>query len=191
VHVIVADIYMVNSVYTWANTLKLKHEVIQQGDNWHVELKAVPGGAEIRYTTDGSDPVTLGARYDSAFSVPASSRFVQTIATRDGVQSRLEKIDLDQYRERKVMIDPAKPLSWNTHKQGTYSAKAAFDFIEQLIKYEGEAQGLIMDVFANDDSALLTFSSEASFVYTGEEIKALLEKLQGVMKGSQVSISVE
>ena len=170
----------------------LKHEVIQQGDDkWQVELKAVPGGAEIRYTTDGSDPDTLGARYDSAFEVPASSRFVQAIASKDGVQSRLEKIDLDQYREKKVMIDPTKPLTWNTHNQGALSAKAAFDFIEQLIKYEGAAQGLIMDVFANDDSASLTFSSEASFVYTGEDIKALLEKLQGVMKGSQVSISVE
>jgi hypothetical protein len=44
------------SVYVWENTLQLKHEVIQQGDKWRVELKAVPGGAEIRYTTDGSDP---------------------------------------------------------------------------------------------------------------------------------------
>ena len=179
------------SVYVWENTLQLKHEVIQQGDKWRVELKAVPGGAEIRYTTDGSDPGSLGARYDSAFEVPASSRFVQAIATKDGIQSRLEKIDMDQYRDKKVVIEPSKPLTWNTHQQGTLSAKAAFDFIERLIKFEGTVQGVIIDVFANDESASLSYSAEGSTQYTGEEIKTLLEKLQGVMKGSQVSISVE
>jgi len=179
------------SVYVWENTLQLKHEVIQQGDKWRVELKAVPGGAEIRYTTDGSDPGSLGARYDSAFEVPASSRFVQAIASKDGIQSRLEKIDMDQYRDKKVVIEPSKPLTWNTHQQGTLSAKAAFDFIERLIKFEGTVQGVIIDVFANDESASLSYSAEGSTQYTGEEIKTLLEKLQGVMKGSQVSISVE
>jgi hypothetical protein len=179
------------SVYVWENTLQLKHEVIQQGDKWRVELKAVPGGAEIRYTTDGSDPGSLGARYDSAFEVPASSRFVQAIATKDGIQSRLEKIDMDQYRDKKVVIEPSKPLTWNTHQQGTLSAKAAFDFIERLIKFKGTVQGVIIDVFANDESASLSYSAEGSTQYTGEEIKTLLEKLQGVMKGSQVSISVE
>jgi len=179
------------SVYVWENTLQLKHEVIQQGDKWRVELKAVPGGAEIRYTTDGSDPASLGAYYDSPFDVPASSRFVQAIATKDGIQSRLEKIDMDQYRDKKVVIEPSKPLTWNSHQQGTLSAKAAFDFIERLIKFEGTVQGVIIDVFANDESASLSYSAEGSTQYTGEEIKTLLEKLQGVMKGSQVSISVE
>lgn len=179
------------SVYIWENILQLKHEVIQQGDDWQVELKAVPAGAEIRYTTDGSDPNSLGASYESAFDVPASCRFVQAIATKDGIHSRLEKIDMDQYRDNKVVIEPAKPLTWNTRDQGNLSAKAAFDFIERLIKFEGTMQGVIIDVFANDESASLTYSAEGSTKYTGEEIKTLLEKLQGVMKGSQVSISVE
>ncbi|MGZ8162381.1 MAG: DUF499 domain-containing protein [Methylobacter sp.] len=141
------------NVYVWENTLQLKHEVIQQGDKWQVELKAVPGGAEIRYTTDGSDPGSLGARYDSPFEVPASCRFVQAIATKEGIRSRLEKIDMDQYRDKKVVIEPSKPLTWNTHQQGTLSAKAAFDFIERLIKYEGTVHGVIIDVFANDETA--------------------------------------
>ncbi len=179
------------SVYTWENTLQLKHEVIQQGDDWQVELKAVPSGAEIRYTTDGSDPGSLGARYESAFDVPTSCRFVQAMATKDGIPSRLEKIDMDQYRDKKVVIEPAKPLTWNTREQGNLSAKAAFDFIERLIKFEGTMQGVIIDVFANDESASLTYSAEGSTKFTGEEIKMLLEKLQGVMNGSQVSISVE
>lgn len=179
------------SVYTWENTLQLKHEVIQQGDDWQVELKAVPAGAEIRYTTDGSDPGSLGARYESAFDVPTSCRFVQAMATKDGIPSRLEKIDMDQYRDKKVVIEPAKPLTWNTREQGNLSAKAAFDFIERLIKFEGTMQGVIIDVFANDESASLTYSAEGSTKFTGEEIKMLLEKLQGVMNGSHVSISVE
>jgi hypothetical protein len=179
------------SVYTWENILQLKHEVIQLGDNWQVELKAVPAGAEIRYTTDGSDPGSLGARYDSAFDVMASCRFVQAIAIKDGIQSRLEKIDMDQYRDKKVVIEPSRPLTWDTRPLGNLSAKAAVDFIEYLIKFEGTVQGVIIDVFANDDSASLSYSAEGSTKYTGEEIKTIKEKLQSVMNGSQVSISIE
>ena len=116
---------------------------------------------------------------------------MQAIATKEGIKSRLEKIDMDQYRDKKVVIDPTKLLTWNTRPLGNLSAKAAFDFIDRLIKFEGTAQGLILDVFANDDSASLNYSGEGSTKYSGEEIKTLLEKLQGVMKGSQVSISVE
>ncbi|MDT4292341.1 DUF499 domain-containing protein [Methylomonas sp. MO1] len=178
-------------VYVWENALQLKHEVIQQGEDWLVELKAVPGGAEIRYTTDGSDPSTLGAVYEGEFEVASSCRYVQAIASKDGIKSRLEKIDMDQYREKKVVIDPTKPLTWNTRNLRNLSAKAAFDFIERLIKFEGIAQGVIIDVFANDESASINYSAEGSAKYSGEDIKAILEKLQGVMKGSQVSISVE
>jgi Protein of unknown function (DUF499)/Fn3 associated len=179
------------AVCHWENTLVLKHEVIQQGDTWRVELKAVPSGAAIRYTTDGSDPKSLGAIYDSPFEVSATSRFVQAIATKDSIYSPVEQIDLIQYREKKVVIEPLKPITWKMHDQGTLSAKAAFDFIERLVKFNGVAQGLIIDVFANDDSASLTYSSEASFAYSGTDIKEVLEKLQSAMKGSQVSLSVE
>ena len=135
-------------------------------------IKAIPCSAQIRYATDGSDPVSLGA-------------------SKEGIQSRLEKIDIDQYRNKIVVIEPTKPLIWNVGQLGTLSAKAVFDFIERLIKYQGTAHSLIMDVFANDESAVITYSTEGSSIYTGEEIKAVLEKLQGVMKGSQVSISIE
>lgn len=185
------DNYEQGDVYHWENTLELKHEVIQQGDNWWVELKAVPAGAEIRYTTDGSDPNSLGAFYDDSFEVSNACRFVQAIAIKEGIKSRVEKIDLDQYRDKKVVIEPLKPLTWNTRSQSGLSAKPVFDFIDRLIKFEGIAKGLIIDVFANDDSASISFSAEGSTKYTGEEIKIILEKLQSVMKGSQVSISIE
>ncbi|CAA9889444.1 hypothetical protein METHB2_1000014 [Candidatus Methylobacter favarea] len=76
-----------------------------------------------------------------------------------------------------MVIEPSKPLTWDVHQQGTLSAKAAFDFIERLIKFEGRVKGVIMDVFANDDSASLTYSTEGSTKYTGDEIKTIVEKL--------------
>ena len=178
-------------VTVWENTLQLKHEVIQQGEQWLVEFKAVPNPAEIRYTTDGSDPNSLGALYDSPFLVSKDCRFVQAIAIKDGIQSQIEKIDMEQYRQKKVLIDPVKALTWNTHSKGTLSAKAAFDFIERLCKYEATALGIIIDIFANDDTASLTYSTEGKTQFSGEQIKSTLSQLQGVMQGSQVSISVE
>ena len=178
-------------ILVWQNTLQLKHEVVQQGDQWTVEFKAVPNPAEIRYTTDGSDPASLGAIYDSLFQIPTGCRFVQAIAIKEGIQSGIERIDMEQYRQKKVVIEPLNSLTWKTQSQGTMSAKAVFDFIERLIKYEGVAHGIIIDVFANDDSASVSYSAEATARFSGEQIKKILEKLQAVMEGSQVSLSVE
>ncbi|UYM15195.1 DUF499 domain-containing protein [Endozoicomonas euniceicola] len=177
--------------YTWTNTIDLKYRPYQVGSDWMMEFDAIPDG-EIRYTTDGSDPKVHGAAYAGAFPVPASCRYLMAFGEKDGVQSLVEKIDMDQYREKKVVIDPAKPAIWNCRDTiKSVTAKRAFDFVERLKKFGGEAQSIDLQVLANDDSAEIAYTGSAEYKVKGDELGSVIEKLQSLMQGSQIVISAE
>lgn len=179
----------------WKNKIVLKHRVFQNSDEWKVEFKAIPKG-EIRYTTDGSDPKSYGGIYDSPFVVTETSRFVLAIAASDGIVSEIEKIDTEQYRKRGRIIDiiqPNLPVIWNCKKQGL-TAKAAFEFIDQLEKYQGNAYGVSLIVSASDESGEVSYDAASNNGLSGTKIRELVEHLQSTFKdgqGSQILIDVE
>jgi hypothetical protein len=178
----------------WNNKIVLKHRVFQDSDEWKVEFKAIPKG-EIRYTTDGSDPKSYGGIYDSPFNVFESTRFVLAIAQSDGIESEQEKIDTEQHRKKGGIIDiikPDLPATWNCKRRGL-TAKEAYEFIEQLEKYQGNAYGVSLVVTASDESGDVTYDAAPECSFSGTEIRELLQRLQNIFKdgqGSQVSLDV-
>jgi hypothetical protein len=179
----------------WKNKIVLKHRVFQDSSGLKVEFKAIPKG-EIRYTTDGSDPKSYGGIYDSPFVVTESSRFVLAYAESEGIGSEVEKIDTEQYRKQGGIIDTIKPdlpATWNCKKQGL-TARAAFEFIEQLEKYQGNAYGVSLIVSASDDSGEVTYDASPDNGLSGTKIRELVEHLQSIFKdgqGSQILIDVD
>lgn len=176
----------------WKNKIVLKHRVFQNSEEWKVEFKAIPEG-KIRYSTDGSDPKSYGGIYDSPFVVPESSRFVLAIAESQGIVSESDKIDMDQHRKKEVIIKPDCPATWNCKKQGL-TARKAFEFIEQLEKYEGNAYGVSIIVSASDDSGEVSYDAAFDNGLSGTKIRELVEHLQNTFRngqGSQILIDVE
>jgi len=173
----------------WTNTITLKHRVFQQGDDWMVELKAGPH-ADIKYTTDGSDPKTLGAVYNSPFPVPESSSFVLAVAERNGVSSCQEKISVNDYRKKKVKVDPAKKVIWK-RKHSNLTAKEAHAFMEGLKKYQGTAYGVTIDIQSNKDDQDISYTAADNFGILGENFEKIVKQLQSVMTGSQIFLNIE
>ena len=173
----------------WTNTITLKHRVFQQGDDWMVELKAGPH-ADIKYTTDGSDPKTLGAVYNSPFPVPESSSFVLAVAERNGVSSCQEKISVNDYRKKKVKIDPAKKVIWK-RKHSNLTTKEAHAFMEGLKKYQGTAYGVTIDIQSNKDDQDISYTAADNFGILGEDFEKIVKQLQSVMTGSQIFLNIE
>jgi len=174
---------------SWQNAINLKYRVYQQGQDWMVELKAFPKG-DIRYTTNGSDPKTLGVPYDGPFPAPKGCSFVLAIARKDGIVSPQEKINLVEIIEETVELDPAKPAKWKRiHRNLT--TRAAFDFMGRLKKYNGMACGVTIDVRANDQKQDISYSAADNFFLDGEQFEKLVKQLQGVMSGSQIFLSAE
>ncbi|MDM8543279.1 DUF499 domain-containing protein [Desulfococcaceae bacterium HSG9] len=173
----------------WVNTITLKRRIFQQGDNWMVELQAIPN-ADIKYTTDGSDPKVMGAVYNSPFPVPESSSFVLAIARRGGISSDQEKIVVSDYRKNTVKVDPGLKTVWK-HKHNHLTAREAYAFMERLKKFQGTAYGVTIDIQSNDDDQDISYSAAESFGIHGENIETIVKQLQTVMRGSQIILNIQ
>jgi hypothetical protein len=183
------DEHSTGSFEVWKNSINLKYRVFQQGDDWMVELKAYPRG-DIRYTTDGSDPKGFGAAYDGPFQITEECPFVLAIAQQGGVTSAQEKINVKQHITKEVKVDPGKPVTWR-RRHSNLTARAAFEFMERLARYQGTAFGVTIDIQANDDSQEISYTGAETFGLQGEGFEKMVKRLQTAMNGSQVFLSIE
>ncbi|MBU1163726.1 MAG: chitobiase/beta-hexosaminidase C-terminal domain-containing protein, partial [Proteobacteria bacterium] len=174
---------------TWTNTITLKHRVFQQGSDWMLELKTSPN-SDIRYTTDGSDPKTMGAAYDAPFPVPETSPFVLAIAQRNGVSSAQEKINVNDYRKKTVKLDPSKKAVWK-RRHTNLTTRDAYAFMERLKKFEGKAYGVTIDIQSNKKDQDISYTAAGSFALSGEQFENIVKQLQTVMSGSQIFLNIE
>lgn len=183
------DEHGIGSIETWKNSINIKYRVYQQGDDWMVELKAYPKG-NIRYTTDGSDPKGFGAVYEGPFSVTEDCPFVLAIAQYGGVTSAQEKINAKQHITKEVKIAPGQPATWQ-HRHSNLTARAAFEFMDRLGKFQGMVYGVTIDIQANDDKQEISYTGAESFGLNGEDFVKLVKQLQNTMGRSQVFLTIE
>jgi len=181
--------HQLGKVETWRGSIALKHHVYQQGDDWMVTLKATPH-ADIRYTSDGSDPKIHGVSYEGPFASPITSPFVLAVAERDGVSSSVEKIDVSQYRAKEVKLDPAQPVLWR-RKHVNLTARAAFEFLDRLKKFHARAESVMIGIRANDDSQDIDYASAEGFLIDGEMFENKVKSFQSMLDGSQIFLSIE
>ena len=174
---------------TWKNSINIKYRVFQRGQDWMVELRAYPKG-QLRYATDGSDPKTYGATYSGPFIVAEDCPFVLAIAQQDGVSSAIENINVRQYITKTVTVDPVNPVIWKRrHKDLTTTN--AFGFIDRLVKFQGTAYGVTIDVQANDYTQEISYNGAENFALSGESFEKLVKRFQEAMNGSQIFLSIE
>jgi hypothetical protein len=171
----------------WKNALAVKYRVFQQGDDWRVELHAVPRG-HLRYTTNGADPVASGGVYDTPFTLPAECRFVLAVAEDGDIRSNVEKIDVVEYRTKKVAVDAALPALWS-HPHRNLTAAAAFAFVDLLEKHEGQAREVVVDVTGNNTDVSLSFIAGENELVAGARLRETVKKMQEIVGSSQVTIS--
>jgi hypothetical protein len=127
-------VHETGSPTTWRNSITLKHKVFQSGSGKQMELRAAPK-ADIRYTTDGSDPKVAGATYEGPFEIPKGASLVLAYAERDGIVSTVERIPLSWDKYEEIKIDASLPAVWR-RQHNTASTKETYDFLERLKKYK-------------------------------------------------------
>lgn len=173
--------------FIWKNTLAIKHRVFQQGENWCVELHAIPRG-RIRYTTNGADPIGAGGAYDTPFTLPKDCKFVLAVAEEGDLRSPVERIDVQEHQTRQVAVDPGKPATWNRPHRNL-SAAAAFGFIDRLEAHGGKAREIVVDITGNDTDISLSFIAGGEETVTGARLREVVAKLQEIVGSSQVTLS--
>ncbi len=173
---------------SWKNTLAVKYRVFQQDDDWRVELHPVPRG-RVRYTTNGTDPLAAGGVYDTPFTLPTECRFVLAVAEEGDIYSSVEKIDVQEYRTKKVAVDGNKHAIWSRPHQNLTSAPA-FAFLDLLEKHQGQAKEVVVDVTGNETDVSLSFIAGEVELLAGPYLRETVAKMQEIIGSSQVTLSV-
>lgn len=135
-----AGVHDTGDPLTWTNRITLKRRVYQNGDVKMVELRAAPL-ADIRYTTDGSDPKLNGASYDGDFCLPHGAPLVLAYAARDGLASEVLAVPIDWQRDEGVKVDPKLPARYRRPFTAA-STQETYTYLERLDKHGGLIEGL-------------------------------------------------
>jgi len=169
----------------WQNRITLKSRIYQDGDDKKVEIKAAPH-AQIRYTTNGSDPKTSGGTYDGPITVPQGTVCVLAVAEKNGIVSDVLKIDID-WKDKGFALDPNKPVLWKrSHKIKT--TKESYEFLNLLKKYGGIATGPRIAVIGKH---WVEMSFDPNTGILGDKMEGAVEHLRGLLSEGQVNIDVE
>lgn len=162
----------------WTNKITIKSKCYQDGDQRKVQLVAAPT-APIRYTTEGSNPKVAGALYQGPFALPPAAKLVLAIAEKDGIESNLHHLDVEE--EEVVKIDPTKPVIWRS-QQIAQSTASSYELIAQLNKFNGKLSGVAI-VVGSKHWAELNFDQDSKMA--GAEIQSAVEMLRSLLGAEQ------
>lgn len=171
----------------WKNRITLKSRIFMQDAVQFCELVAAPP-AEIRYTTNGSDPRSHGASYDGPFPIPAGSRLVMALARKEGVESELIRRELGAEVDGP---DPTKPLSWKTHRHfQNRPTSEAWQLVDRMEEYHARAEGVAIYYLDPNGREDLTYNAALGFERTGAELKVAIDRLSGFFEGGNLTLSI-
>ena len=174
----------------WSNRITLKSREFLQGDRRMVEVQSAPA-ANIRYSTDGSDPKVAGGVYDEPFVLPQGTRVVLAFAERDGIESELHRRDIADKPVAKP-IDTSKPTVWTPLKGfGFATTRTAYGFIARLKKHLGVAGGLRFNVQADASGTWSELNVSEDVELDGERIEQTIEVLRALVADGEVSIEAK
>jgi hypothetical protein len=167
----------------WRNSITLKYRLFQNGKDKCCELHAAPD-AQIRYTTNGSDPKTSGGTYAEPFIVPPGTVFVLAMAEKAGVVSEQLRVGIDWGKDDAIQLDLFKTVLWKRHHD-LKSTKDTYEFIGRLKKYEATAVGPRLYI-SGEHNIYIELNFDPKLEPTPEKIEESLHVLRTILTDGQV-----
>ncbi len=157
----------------WTNKITLQHKFIPQGGDTVLEIQVAPKTAEIRYSTDGSEPLTNGGIYETAFLVKPN-QIIQAVGVKGIYNS--EKLQIKAPAETgKLEIDKALPLRWKRSiRKG--STSESYKLITSLKKHNVKLVGL--GIVSQNSGKWLQLSADSETIYPAEKAENFLKFIQ-------------
>lgn len=180
--------HQTGKTYTWKNEITIKYRQFDNGDKKMLELQAAPH-ATIKYTTDGSNPLSMGGTYVAPFEIPTGTRLVLASAERKNIQSKELKVDINwNSSAKKPTIDLLKPLKWNK-KQKFQDTNEVYKFFDVIKKYKAALS--IINVSINDDDKWIELGLEDKIIVEVEKLENVIEALRTNIFGQgQISLHI-
>ena len=175
----------------YSGRITLKSREYLAGEQRMVELRAAPE-AEIRYTTDGSDPALSGGAYDGPFVVPPGTRLVLAVAEKDGIASEQHRLEIAEKPVEKP-IDRDEPAVWAPSGGFEYTAtRTAYGFITRLKRHAASASGLSLAVqAAGEGGDWIELHLSDGLQLDGERIEQAVEQLRALLRDGEVTVNAK
>lgn len=168
---------------SWKNRITLKHRLYQNGSDRMMEINAAPE-APIKYTTDGSDPKTLGGLYDGPFLVPAGTIVVLAYAEKNCISSETYRFEIPREEGPKLEIDRDKPALWRRSHHPVTTGDA-YEFLEKVKKYNVAVSVPRMGVQGTN---WVDLTVDEKIYLNAEAILKTLDQLRSLLPDGQVEI---
>ena len=171
----------------WTGRITLKSRQYLADERRMVEIRAAPT-ADIRYTTDGSDPRIAGGVYGGAFAVPDGTRLVLAYAERDGVASETHQREITEQPVEKP-IDKTRPTTWAPSQSFEFKdRRTAYGFLARLRKYRGAAGGGLRISVQRTDNTWAELYLSNDLALGGDAIEELVEALRRLAADGEVVV---
>ncbi len=190
-----ADLGRVSAVKEWTAKLRLRYQLHNRGDHYEAELLALPkaNGIAIRYTTDGSSPISVGvATYDGPFRVPANCRIVcaMAVASTYDLNSEIIRIPIPQKGQTDTSFDLTAPARW-VQQTKLDDSGAVWVFIQRLEKSAGViAFDISLTAESSDRQQSVDYSGALDDGYAGAALKSVVGKLQEIVSDGSLRMTV-
>lgn len=170
----------------WTNTIDVKYQVFDDGDQRKCELVAIPSGT-ISYTVGGASPIASGKPYTGPFTIADREELVMAVASEDGVQSDIARFNIPK-KDAKFRVDPIRPALWNRSFQKDATTET-FAFLEQLANREVSLGGLRVD--GERESRYWEFTTDRNSPATVAEIRKVTDLMMTMFPGRSVTLKVD
>lgn len=181
-------------IYEWTNQLEVKYKLMQNpGSGVQVELKSVPD-AEIRYSTDGSNPKEFGGVYSGIFTLNQKC-LLQFYSQKAGIESPVCSVEIDPKENRnEININPHKPLIWK-HTFSESETNKVYEWMEKLKKQKVLLGGCRLNSYPEPQNEHIwtDLSLGEQLFLTPEKAVELFEILRGLvhLNGSKIGLEFQ
>jgi hypothetical protein len=174
----------------WANTITIKSLARKVGKNIFVTLDASPS-AQIRYSTDGSNPKTHGGIYEGEFPVPENTRMVLAIAERNGIQSEQHTRTIDWSKTApEFSVDPRKPADWS-RKNSTGNTKETFEFLGRARNLDATIVGGGIELNSGDSHNWIELVFGDTVALTPEQIETMIAGMRTHLPDAAITLRAD
>lgn len=161
----------------WTNEITLKHRWIPQGDETLMEINVAPKSAQVKYTTDGSEPMLHGGIYQSPFLVQPMT-MVSFVGVKDSFHSEIKLVKVPA-KPSKFEINKTAPLVWRVRLKRD-STSESYKFVDALKKTSARISGV--DINSHEEG-WVSLQTSPELIFEASRLEEFMKFIQDKVYG--------
>ncbi|MDM0891911.1 FN3 associated domain-containing protein [Clostridium perfringens] len=185
-----SNVHKTGEAVTWTDEPKVRYQIRDIEEGKVLKLETNPK-ANIRYTTDGSNPKENGGIYDGEFLVPEGTNFVQFVAEYKGKYFTVDSIKIDKEKTIKINIDKDRKITIYKYFNRV-DTKSTYDDIKALRKVNAKVRDVVLKLENNDEDRWLELSLDNKTIVGLDKLENTIDILKSsFIEGNKTNITFE